>query len=56
MTKINLRGIAEGLVGASEIFVNDISDIYSKYPQLGDIQFKLVFDGSTLSGFAACDG
>jgi hypothetical protein len=53
---IKLRGLAEGIVGSSEVKVASFSDLLIQYPQLEQIKHKLTFSQDMITGFAACDG
>lgn len=53
---IKLRGLAEGLVGKSEVYAENFSDLLAQYPQLEAVKHKLSFKQNLITGFAACDG
>ena len=56
MKEFNLRGLAEGLVGYSKVTAHSVNEVFSLYPQLQDVKYKLTVSGNTIQGFSACDG
>ncbi|MEN9640355.1 MAG: hypothetical protein RLZZ262_2224 [Bacteroidota bacterium] len=54
--KITLRGLAEGIVGASNIDTVSVEALFKTYPELNKVQHKLVVSEDRITGFAACDG
>ncbi len=51
-----LRGLAEGIVGASIVEVESIEGLFKTYPELNNVKHKLLIDEDKITGFAACDG
>lgn len=56
MSEFKLRGIAEGVVGLSSVMANNIKDVYTKFPELKEIERKLSVNGGMIEGFSPCDG
>lgn len=56
MKTFTLRGLAEGLVGKSSVEAASLDDVFARHPQLAAVRMKLRIDGTTIAGFAACDG
>lgn len=51
-----LRGLAEGVVGASTVEVESIEGLFKTYPELNNMKHKLHIKEDRITGFAACDG
>ena len=56
MKKYTLKGLAEGLVGASTVQANSINDVFKKHPILSQIKDKVKIQGNTINAIVACDG
>ncbi|EOV0103112.1 TPA: hypothetical protein RQJ47_001009 [Vibrio vulnificus] len=56
MNTYRLKGIAEGIVGASTVSAGSIDDVFEKYPELKTVRDKLDISGKTITGISACDG
>ena len=56
MQTFHLRGLAEGLVGCSEIQAQSAEEIFEQNPLLAENRSKLSVNGTTISGYAPCDG
>lgn len=56
MTNFKLRGIAEGIIGKSEVMALNNGNLFNKYPQLKLIRKKLKISKGYVAGFSACDG
>ena len=51
-----LYGLAEALIGTSEVRANSLKELFSKYPILKGVHKKLIIIDNKLFGFVACDG
>lgn len=51
-----LRGLAEGLLGASTVMAHSVNEVFANNPALAAVRDKLVINGNIISGFAPCDG
>ena len=56
MITYQLRGLAEGIVGASTVEAKSSSDLIKKYPALKTIRHKFTIKNNRVVAFAACDG
>lgn len=51
-----LYGLAEALLGTSEVKANSLKELFFKYPILRGVRRKLIIVDNKLFGFVACDG
>lgn len=51
-----LRGLAEGLTGHTNVVATSIEEVYQRFPALATHRDKLTVNGDTIKGFAPCDG
>lgn len=56
MTVFKLRGLAEGLVGKSEVSAFGKKDLFKRFPELKSVRKKLFLKKGYVAGFSACDG
>lgn len=56
MKRYILRGIAEGMVGQSQVSARSVKHLLEKFPELKAISSKIHIKGDLISGYAACDG
>jgi len=56
MRTFQLRGLAEGLAGRSEVQALSIKAVFDMFPALSGVRHKLAIRGNTITGYAACDG
>lgn len=54
--KIKLRGIAEGVVGLSEVKARNTDEVFEQHPELEKVKDKLAVQKNSISGYAPCDG
>lgn len=53
---IQLRGLAEGIVGSASVEANSTEELFVTYPELKTSAHKLTVTEDTVTGYAACDG
>lgn len=56
MQTIKLRGLAEGILGASSVQAINMEEVFANHSALAAVRQKLEIKKNCISGFAACDG
>lgn len=56
MTVFKLRGLAEGLVGKSEVSALNKKDLFKRFPVFKSVREKIFLKKGYVAGFSACDG